>query len=114
MNKELEMSINRHNVLNNATNMLSEANNAMIDAITETFNTIVEMDKEKRSQIIFEGSIDVASSEPLLGLMIDETNTIVATTAFTDYCLDDLTANELFEICYRLNDGQYSFVTNHL
>ena len=114
MNKELEMSINRHNVLNNATNMLSEANNAMIDAITETFNTIVEVDKEKRSQIIFEGSIDVASSEPLLGLMIDETNTIVATTTLMDYCLDDLTANELFEICYRLNDGQYRFVTNHL
>lgn len=114
MNKELEMSINRHNVLNNATNMLSEANKAMIDAITETFNTIVEVDKEKRSQIIFEGGIDVASSEPLLGLMIDETNTIVVTTAFWDYRLDALTANELFEICYRLNDGQYHFVTNHL
>ena len=45
MNKELEMSINRHNVLNNANNMLSEANKAMIDAITETFYTIVELDK---------------------------------------------------------------------
>ena len=72
MNKELETSINRHNVLNNSSNMSSEANNAMIDAITETFNTIVEMDKEKRSQIILEGGIAVASSNPLLGLMIDE------------------------------------------
>ena len=72
MNKKLEMSTNRHNVLNNATNMSSEANNAMINTITETFNTIVEMDEEKRSQIILEGGIAVASSEPLLGLMIDE------------------------------------------
>ena len=72
MNKELETSINRHNVLNNATNISSEANKAMINAITETFNTIVEMDEEKRSQIILEGGIAVASSEPLLGLMIDE------------------------------------------
>ena len=72
MDKELETSINQHNVLNNASNMSSEANKAMIDTITETFNTIVEMDEEKRSQIILEGGIAVASSNPLLGLMIDE------------------------------------------
>lgn len=122
MNKNLEMTINKKCVLGNALDILSEANSAMISAITEVMKTIAKENNKKTCIIKFEEEIDNASSEPITGILLRKDGSVLATTSLMlssegdeldepmGYDLDDITSNEYFNICTYLNDGRYELV----
>ena len=119
MDKNLEMAIDKKCVLGNALDILSEANSAMISAITEVMKTIAKENGKETCVVKFNDEIDNASSEPITGLLLRKDGSILATTDLTlssdgaeldepmGYDLDDITSNEYFDICTYLNDGGY-------
>lgn len=122
MDKNLEMAIDKKCVLGNALDILSEANSAMISAITEVMKTIAKENDRETCIVKFNDEIDNASSEPITGLLLRKDGSILATTDLTlssdgaeldepmGYDLDDITSNEYFDICTYLNDGGYEIV----
>lgn len=85
-----------------ALNKLSEANTAMAVAIERCVDELVE---NTDRNIIFKNEIDCSSTDPITGLYYD--NGVVVETDYDEMALDDLTANELFEICNNLIAGNY-------
>lgn len=122
MDKNLEMAIDKKCVLGNALDILSEANSAMISAITEVMKTIAKENGKETCIVKFNDEIDNASNEPITGLLLRKDGSILATTDLTlssdgaeldepmGYDLDDITSNEYFDICTYLNDGSYEIV----
>lgn len=122
MDKNLENAMNKKCVLGNALDILSEANSAMISAITEVMKTIAKENNKETCIVKFNDEIDNASSEPITGLLLRKDGSILATTDLTlssdgaeldepmGYDLDDITSNEYFDICTYLNDGGYEIV----
>lgn len=122
MDKNLEMAIDKKCVLGNALDILSEANSAMISAITEVMKTIAKENNKETCIVKFNDEIDNASSEPITGLLLRKDGSILATTDLTlssdgveldepmGYDLDDITSNEYFDICTYLNNGDYEIV----
>lgn len=122
MDKNLEMAIDKKCVLGNALDILSEANSAMISAITEVMKTIAKENDRETCIVKFNDEIDNASSEPITGILLRKDGSILATTDLTlssdgaeldepmVYDLDDITSNEYFDICTYLNNGDYEIV----
>lgn len=122
MDKNLENAMNKKCVLGNALDILSEANSAMISAITEVMKTIAKENNKETCIVKFNDEIDNASSEPITGLLLRKDGSILATTDLTlssdgaeldepmGYDLDDITSNEYFDICTYLNNGGYEIV----
>ena len=90
--------------LEKAVNLFSEANSAMISAIEECAK---ELTDNGNKVILFKNSIDGVYSDPIVQLdYIKKEDCIYAVTEQEDYIsLDDLSGNELFEICNHLMAG---------
>lgn len=101
------MEQKKTNEIFNAMTLFANANSAMIDAITNVFCNIC-----KKKDIVFDDEIDVATSNPLFTLVYDKDEDVVYATDEdeTEWELDDLTGNELFEICKALDGHNWKYV----
>lgn len=89
-----------------ALNKLSEANSAMIGAIETSVKEITDNGKKT---ILFRNEVDCATCDPLVQLDYNKDDDSVYITSETEVelSLDDLTANELFEIVNLLMAKNY-------
>lgn len=102
-----------------AMQALDEANVLMCNAI-ESFLTekfIVEEDGDCTIAVKFNVPVEVSSNSPIIGLCCQRVDGKVFVYYFDeDGCDDiddsDLSANELYEICNILENGQYYFEKN--
>ena len=81
-----------------ATELLGNANSAMCSAI-EAF-------AKEEGSIRFWGEVENASCEPILGIVARD-GEVYAESISDSISLDDLTSNELFEICNKIMCGAY-------
>ena len=98
-------------ILESAVNQYSTANSAMCSAIEENVKELINGDSN--NVILFKSEIDCATCDPLVQLEYSEDDDCTyGVSDVEDYIsLDDLTGNELFEICNQLMTGNY-FVRN--
>lgn len=96
-------------MLENAVNQFSTANSAMCSAIEEC---VKELSNNSQKAISFISEIDCATCEPIVKAIYDRMDGCTyAVSVQEDYIsLDDLTGNELFEICNHLMAGNYKLV----
>lgn len=96
-------------ILENAINHLSVANEAMCNAIDIV---VYELVGNGKKTILLDSKIYCATCDPLVQLKsdIDERCTFMV-SEYEDYVdVSDLTANDLFEICSHLMLGNYQIV----
>lgn len=93
-------------ILRNVTNQLTAANDAMCKAINQVAE---ELTNNGNSAILFSSMIDSASVDPLVRLEYNINHKCaLAVSKCEDYfVISDLTANELYDICWYLILGKY-------
>ena len=96
----------KREILENAVNQFATANSAMCSAIEECVKEIADNGKKV---VLFKQEIDCATCDPLVQAIYDKMDACVyAVSDQEEYIsLDDLTGNELFEICNHLMAGNY-------
>lgn len=116
MDKDLEKAIKFKQILNNAADLLTDARNEMVKAITETMTMLLgdEDECDGDNAVLFNEEFDVASCEPITGL------TRYSDGSINTDCdsevgimeLEELSANELETICLKLREGEFTTCIN--
>jgi hypothetical protein len=103
----------KREVLESAVNQFSTANSTMCSAIEEY---VKELADNGNKVVLFKSVIDCATCDPLVQAIYDRMDdcTYIVSDQEDYISLDDLTGNELFEICNHLMAGNYEVVDSEI